>query len=112
MIAKFPGRCMFCKKPIVVGVDTYDVEIKKAFHETCKENQPPGPEAYTLADELGFVSHNDASIHAALENWRLRDHWLLRPLFNASCGDSAGRPGTEAPARRQSDLFGEEKGLA
>lgn len=112
MIAKYPGTCMFCRKPIAVGVDTYDLEIKKSYHEACKENQPPGPEAYTLADQLGFVPHDEASIRAAVADWHVRADWLLRNLPHADRGNSAGRLSAETSTRRQPDLFGEEKEIA
>lgn len=60
MIAKYPGLCRYCKQPITVGVDEYDLTSKASYHRECEESQPPGPEAYVLADRLGFKPHAEA----------------------------------------------------
>lgn len=62
MIAQYPGQCCFCSKPITVGVDTYDKESKRAWHEECFENQAPTPEVLALSQRLGFLSF-DAALH-------------------------------------------------
>lgn len=59
MLARYPGSCIYCKKPITVGVDTYDVDTKQNWHEVCHESQPPGPDAFRLADSLGFIGPNE-----------------------------------------------------
>lgn len=105
MIARYPGVCMFCRNPIEVGVDIYDTEIKKAYHQACHEVQPPGPDAFRLAGELGFVPHEDAAIRAAIPAWRVRQDWLLRPLFNGMRSDSARRVGTPALPQSHHDPF-------
>jgi hypothetical protein len=111
MIAKYPGLCMYCRKPIEVGVDTYDIEIKKSYHEACRENQPPRPEDYKLADELDFVPHDDASIRAAAARWQVRDHWLLRHLLDANRSRSTRWPEPATPRRPDAPLFDEAKGV-
>jgi len=99
---------MYCKKPIVVGVDTYDFETKKSYHEECRENQPPGPEDFRLAGELGFVHHDEASIRAAIDSWRVSDGRILRLLSANDRSDSTGRK-TAATCRGQNgNLFDEE----
>jgi hypothetical protein len=105
VIAKYPAACMYCKKPIAPGVDTYDLEIKKSYHEDCRANQPPGPEDFALAEELGFVRHDEASIRAAAPSWRVRDRWLLRHLLDADRGNSAGRPPAAPQGRPNATLF-------
>jgi len=109
VIAKYPAACMYCKKPIAVGIDTYDLEIKKSYHEDCRSNQPPGPEDYKLADDLDFVRHDEVSIRAAVASWQLRDRWLLRNLSDGCRGDSAGRPRAAAQGRQNATLFDEQK---
>jgi len=32
----------------------YAFETKKSYHADCEVNQPPGPDAYALADSLGY----------------------------------------------------------
>jgi hypothetical protein len=54
MISKFDGRCFICGKPTKAGKDMYDLDTRQSYHAECKENQPPGPEAYALAERLGF----------------------------------------------------------
>jgi hypothetical protein len=56
MISKFDGRCCFCGRDTRAGVDTYDLETKKSYHEECREMEAskPDPEAFKLADRLGF----------------------------------------------------------
>ncbi len=72
MIAKYHGRCTFCGKPIVVGVDQYDVERKESFHNDCKfgEESNPGPDAFRLANELGFIGPDVPMPYAEWHLWR------------------------------------------
>jgi hypothetical protein len=55
MIAKYPGKCRYCKKPIEVGRDEYEVETKTSFHPECRDSQSPEASAFTLATDLGFI---------------------------------------------------------
>lgn len=108
MIAKYPGRCTYCGKPIKPGVDTYDVEIKKSYHEICKEAQgdePAGDDVIRLAERLGFVPHTDADIRAALAAWRVCQDWLLRNLLSSDRGDSARRSRASPPGGPDTTLF-------
>jgi hypothetical protein len=60
MITKFDGKpCCFCSHPTRAGVDTYDPDTKKSYHEECFDNQKPGPEAFALADRLLFIRPGD-----------------------------------------------------
>lgn len=54
MISRYDGTCCFCGKKTLANVDEYDLDSKKSFHVECRDNQPPGPESFKLADELGF----------------------------------------------------------
>lgn len=61
MIAKFPGRCAACRKPINTGDEIdYDVAAKKAYCSTkCRPVEQLDvfgkSEAEELATRLGFV---------------------------------------------------------
>lgn len=57
MISKFDGICCYCNKPTRAGLDEYD--DRKAFHLECRDNRPPGPEAFQLADRLGYIRSGD-----------------------------------------------------
>jgi hypothetical protein len=95
VIAKFPGFCMFCKKPIEPGKDIYDVSIKQSYHETCLENRPPGPEAFALADRLGFIEWNPD----------LPADGLLRSMCPGNRVAPAGRPPNTAHRNENTSLF-------
>ena len=112
MIAKYPGICSFCKQPIAVGVDTYDTETKKAFHQDCFANQPPQPDAFRVAERLGFVPYTDEAIRAAIRAWQIQQDWFLRPLLNADRSDSAGRPATPPRPRSIANLFDDDRETA
>lgn len=110
MIAKYPGPCTFCGERIKPGVDTYDVTIKKSYHEACKEAQGDetggtGADAIRLAERLGFVPHNDGAIRTALAAWRVCDDWLLRDLLSSNRGDSTGRARASPPGGPDATLF-------
>lgn len=60
MIAQYPGQCCFCNRPITVGVDVYDKDTRRNWHESCFESQPPSPEQFAIADRLGFLPHDEA----------------------------------------------------
>jgi hypothetical protein len=94
-----------------VGVDTYDIEIKKSYHEDCREAQLPDAEAIALADELGFVPHDEASIRAAVASWSVSKDRILRLLHAADRSDSARRLRPETPGGSQPSLFDETKGV-
>lgn len=91
MIAKYPGRCRYCGKPIEVGRDEYDIETKTSYHVECHENPKPTPECYAIADRCGFVPAGDVertSFVALGEQWS-----ALRRV------PSADRDATSRPAR-------------
>lgn len=84
MIAKYPSKCTYCGKPIVVGRDQYDVERKVSYHIECEEeaeNRPPSPASFKLADDLGFIQFRP----------ELPADGLLLLMSGAAGGDSAGR---------------------
>lgn len=57
MLLKFGGSCSFCKQFIPAGNEArYDGDSKTVLHWECFENPIPGPEAYALAERLGFIS--------------------------------------------------------
>ena len=58
MIAKFPGKCIYCLEAIVPGKDEYDYESKKCWHPVCKENadSQPDPKQRDIADRRGFIA--------------------------------------------------------
>lgn len=67
MIAKWDGRCSICKGAIPAGEDVhYDAEAKSVQHWDCYENPKPGPDAFALADELGYRHYSWEEILNAL----------------------------------------------
>lgn len=55
MIARFAGRCSICREEIPKGAECeYDPTAKTVHHYECAENPKPGPEAYELAERLGY----------------------------------------------------------
>ena len=60
MIAKYPGKCFYCGKPVKVGRDQYDIEINASYHIECHEDPKPTPRCYEIADACGFVEHERA----------------------------------------------------
>ena len=104
MIAKYPALCRYCRKPIEVGKDEYDIETKTNFHWACHDNPQPTPECYAIAERLGFVDSGGAGTVA----WsRICADRALRNLPKAHRGDSVGRTEAKAPAQRDATLFGE-----
>lgn len=97
MIAKFNGTCCYCSKPIKAKVDEYDPDSKRSFHRDCRDSGKPGPDAYRLADELGYFEFS-----SDMDTDRLLRH--LRPPDRSV---AAGRPAAEALPRRNANLFGE-----
>jgi hypothetical protein len=93
VIAKFPGTCSVCNGHIKIGSDIdYDSTTKTAKHPDCEPK--PGPDAYRLAGELGFLSHADA----------VRCEWSKVFLLPHGVGsDSAGR--VEPSARTGQDTL-------
>jgi hypothetical protein len=93
----FPGkRCSICKESIPAGTDVhYDGENKTLQHWSCYEKpQPPGPESFRLADELGFLAHGDA----------MAADWPMLLLSGRTGGTAAGR--AESKTRgQQNSLF-------
>ena len=81
MIAKWPGKCGICGKPITPGVDTYGLEKKKSFHEDCLHKKDPfsDAEASDLADRCLFIPA--ASIG---EGFQIPAGWLLWKLHHAN----------------------------
>jgi hypothetical protein len=66
MIARYPGICRYCKKPIEVGRDEFDIDKRINYHVECVENPAPGPpgrEAYVLADKLGYIPSSQLADH-------------------------------------------------
>jgi hypothetical protein len=98
MIAKLPGFCCFCRKPIEPGRDTYEVETRRNWHEACRENQPASPEQFAIADRLGFVKHNDGAIEVK-DPARLSGNRPLRQVHEADDGPAARRSESAAPGR-------------
>lgn len=59
MISKYDGKCSICTKPIPKGTEcNYDASTKTVQHYDCLENPKPGPEAFRLADSLGFIQYD------------------------------------------------------
>jgi hypothetical protein len=54
MISKYAGRCKGCNAPYAAGEDIYWTKEDGAWCWDCRENPKPGPEAFELADRLGF----------------------------------------------------------
>lgn len=55
MLTQFSSLCSICKVRIPAGADArYDPAAKTVSHWACHESQPPGPDAFRLADSLGF----------------------------------------------------------
>lgn len=74
MIAKYPGQCRYCHRPIEVGADEYDTATKTNYHVECHESQPADAETYALAERLGFVSVDVSRIddwETMLAHWRM-----------------------------------------
>lgn len=67
MISKYPGHCFLCNEPTQAGIDQYDLQMKRSYHADCEENQPPGPDAYVLADSLGYRTISWEEILRVLE---------------------------------------------
>lgn len=86
MIAKYPARCSRCGKPITIGVDTYDYESKKSYHQSCETDA--GESHGQLADKLGFLDHAEA----------LSTDWPLLLLYERD-NRRAGRQQPEASGR-------------
>lgn len=87
MIAKYPNDCRYCRKPIEVNRDEYDPQTKTSYHIECVENQPPTPEQFALAEQLGFIEYRPD----------MAADGLLRRMLPRSGGASAG--GTTATPR-------------
>lgn len=80
MIAKYPGLCAHCKKPIEPRVDHYDIASKKNYHAACAETSQPESVhdtagGHALADMLGFVGHGEA-----IPDWWISGDRALRNL--------------------------------
>lgn len=94
MIAKYPGTCRYCGKAAKAGHDRYDIESKSSYHSDCKEaaeNAPPGPAAFTFAEDLGFIQYDPA----------MGADGLLRRMSRPYRGPTTGR--TESKTRRGSN---------
>lgn len=68
MICAYSNLCSICKVRIPAKTDVhYDPDSKTIQHWDCFENPRPGPDAFRLADELGFVGPEDV---VPTETWR------------------------------------------
>lgn len=81
MISKYNGTCCYCHEPTRANVDEYEIETKASYHAECRENQPPGPEDYALADRLGFIKFDP----------EMGSGGLLRCMSGTDRGAPAGR---------------------
>jgi hypothetical protein len=56
MISKYNGKCAHCGQPTKAGVDQYDIDTKRSYHEACEPQPLPfdSAEDDELADRLGF----------------------------------------------------------
>ncbi len=99
MIARWNSQCSLCNGLVKAGTDVhYDGEAKTTQHWPCYENPKPGPEAFRLAEELGFIPYDqDMAVDG-----------LLRRMLPRLRSVAAGR--VEPQARRGSNptLFSEE----
>ncbi len=86
MIARYPAACYVCKKPIVVGRDEYDYELKRSHHIACQE--APGlldhAEQIAIADKLGYKPHEE------LRSELMGRARLLFPMFLPDTGPESG----------------------
>ncbi len=101
MISKFNGTCRYCKRATLAGRDHYDLDTKTGYHAHCEEaaeSAPPGPAAFRLASDLGFIGPGEA----VPGSWKV---WDMSPLDRSP---AAGRTRGETRERPEPTLFGEE----
>lgn len=77
MISKFNGTCCYCNEPTKAGKDIYDLDMKKSYHQACKDEDEaqPDPEQWDLADRLGFVNHPSVHLLISDEQARVWINW-------------------------------------
>lgn len=96
--AKFNGICPACNLPTKKGHDI-DYVNKKAFHPACvpaePESEPVTPDAFALAERLGFIHWTDDMDSAG----------LLRSMHARDSGTSAGRCLAPTHGRSNGNLF-------
>lgn len=68
MIAKYSNLCRICKVRIPAETDVH-YDGKAIAHWECVENEPPSPDAFRQAGELGFVKHGDPIPFAEWKGW-------------------------------------------
>lgn len=95
-------RCSVCKESIPEGTDVhYEPSTKTVAHWACYEkDEPPGPEQFRLADELGFVREIGSSDWA-----RICARWQVWNLPTSHRSDSAGRLEPGSHPRPERTLF-------
>jgi hypothetical protein len=64
MISKYSSTCCHCGKPTKAGVDPYDMDWKKSYHQSCHEKLDlfSQAEAEGIADELGYRQYTWAEL--------------------------------------------------
>ena len=86
MISKYNGVCSYCKLPTKAGQDHYDIATKASYHSICEEGAEsgePGPDAYAIADRLGYRHFS----------------WLYLQPLHAGIMDERERPDCPTPER-------------
>lgn len=66
MICTYSNLCRICKVRIPAKTDVH-YDGKAIAHWDCLDQEKPGPDAFRLADELGFVGPEDV---VPTETWR------------------------------------------
>ena len=85
MRAKYPGRCRYCRKPIEVGRDEYEIHTKTSYHVECLDRHN-----YERAHAIGFIA----------VNLDLPADGLLLRMSRPDSGAATGRTESATPGRQ------------
>jgi hypothetical protein len=81
MIAKYDAACFLCHQPMQAGVDIYDPDQRRSYHQECFENQPPSWEQIELADWLGYRHFSWAELREKMNHAETIEGLASLPLL-------------------------------
>lgn len=83
MIARYPGPCKNCGVTIQKGEDCwYESDTRTIAHHVCPvASDKPSPDAFQLADSLGFIKHGEPLPYAEWRLWKVKAQAMDGRLF-------------------------------